>query len=172
MNSLERGVESIIFNSRWLAAPFILGLIIGLAALLLKFIAKLGDFLWNLRAFPNTEALVGVLSLVDLALIANLILIVIFSSYENFIKPISPVARPDIPNGLVRIGFSLLKQKLLGSIVAISAVHVLERYMDTEHSVDRLALLSLVGAMVAFAVVMLIVAAADRVSETGGGQDH
>jgi uncharacterized protein (TIGR00645 family) len=172
MNRLERRIEAIIFNSRWLAAPFLFGLIIGLAGLLFKFIVKLGEFLWHLPTLPNPEALVGVLSLVDLSLIANLILIVICSSYENFIRHISVADHPDMPNGLVKIGFSLLKQKLLGSIVAISAVHVLERFMDIEHQSDTIALVWLVGAMIAFALAMLIVAAADRLSQAGAHGEH
>lgn len=172
MNGIERAIETVIFGSRWLAAPFLFGLIVGLAGLLFKFLVKLGEFLWHLRELPNAEALVGVLSLVDLSLTANLILIVICSSYENFIRPISRADHPDMPSGLVRIGFSLLKQKLLGSIVAISAVHVLERFMDIEHQGDHVLLGWLVGAMIAFALAMLIVAAADRVSDAGAHKDH
>jgi len=171
MNRIERGIETIIFGSRWLAAPFLFGLIIGLAGLLYKFAIKLAEFLIHLKDLPNTEALVGVLGLVDLSLTANLMLIVICSSYENFIRPISAADHPDMPQGLVRIGFSLLKQKLLGSIVAISAVHVLERFMDIEHHDDAVMLAWVVGAMIAFAIVMLVVAAADHVSEAGD-KDH
>jgi uncharacterized protein (TIGR00645 family) len=169
MNGIERAIEAVIFGSRWLAAPFLFGLIVGLAGLLFKFLVKLGEFLWHLRELPNAEALVGVLSLVDLSLTANLILIVICSSYENFVRPIS---RTDMPSGLSKIGFSLLKQKLLGSIVAISAVHVLERFMDIEHQADLATLGWLVGAMFAFALTMLVVAAADRVSDAGAHKDH
>ncbi len=172
MNAIERGIESIIFNSRWLAAPFLIGLILGLVGLLYKFIIKLAEFFWRLREIPNAEALVGILGLVDLSLTANLVLIVIFSSYENFIRPISAAAQPNMPAGLVRIGFSRLKQKLLGSIVAITAVRLLERFMDIEYQADAVPLAWLVGAMLAFAVVMVIVAGADRLSESGADNDH
>jgi uncharacterized protein (TIGR00645 family) len=172
MSRIERGVDAIIFGSRWLAVPFLFGLILGLAGLLYKFMIKLGAFLWHLKEIPNTETLVGVLGLVDLSLTANLILIVICSSYENFVRPISSAAHPDMPSGLTKIGFSLLKQKLLGSIVAITAVHLLERFMDIDHQADTTTLAWLVGAMIAFAVVMVIVAGADRLSEAGGDRGH
>jgi uncharacterized protein (TIGR00645 family) len=172
MTSIERAIETIIFNSRWIAVPFLFGLILGLVGLLYKFVVKLGVFLWRLREIPNTETLVGVLSLVDLSLIANLILIVVCSSYENFVRPINPAVHPEMPVGLSRIGFSLLKQKLLGSIVAITAVHLLERFMDIEHQVDAVPLAWLVGAMIAFAVVMVIVASADHLSEFSANKDR
>lgn len=171
MNRIERAIEAVVFSSRWLAAPFIFGLIIGLAGLLYKFAVKLGAFVLGLRDVPNTEALVSILSLVDLSLAANLILIVICSSYENFIRPLTPADHPNMPNGLFGIGFSLLKQKLLGSIVAITAVHVLEWFMDIDHEFNTVTLAWLVGVMIAFAVVMLVVAAADRISDAGG-RDH
>jgi uncharacterized protein (TIGR00645 family) len=172
MNKIERGIDSIILGSRWLAVPFLFGLIFGLAGLLYKFIIKLGTFFWQLKELPNTETLVDVLGLVDLSLSANLILIVICSSYENFVRPISTSAHPDMPRGLTKIGFSLLKQKLLGSIVAITAVHLLERFMDIDHQADTSTLAWLVGAMIAFAAVMVIVAAADRLSERGSDIGH
>jgi len=172
MNAIERGVEAVIFSSRWLAAPFVFGLIIGLAGLLYKFIVKFIEFVLHLKDVPNSEALVSVLSLVDLSLTANLILIVICSSYENFIRPLNPTDHPNMPNGLIRIGFSLLKQKLLGSIVAITAVHVLEWFMDIDHYADTVTLAWLIGTMMAFAVVMLVVAAADRVSDAGAHKDQ
>lgn len=172
MNEIERGIERVIFNSRWLAAPFILGLIVGLVGLLYKFIVKLAEFVWQLKDIPNSEALVGILSLVDLSLTANLILIVICSSYENFIKPIDRADHPEMPNGLIGIGFAILKQKLLGSIVAITAVHVLEWFMAIDHDANPVMLAWVVGVMIAFAVVMLVVAIADRVSDAGAHRDH
>lgn len=143
-----------------------------MAGLLYKFIVKLAEFVLHLKDAPNSEALVGILSLVDLSLTANLILIVICSSYENFIRPINPADHPNMPNGLIRIGFAVLKQKLLGSIMAITAVHVQEWFMDIDHTANTAALARLVGVMIAFAVVMLIVATADRVSDAGANKDH
>jgi uncharacterized protein (TIGR00645 family) len=171
MHRIERVVEAIIFNSRWLVAPFLLGLIIGLAAMVYKFVVKLVEFIAQIPSAPPAEVMVGILTLVDLTLVANLIVIVICSSYENFVARIHPAEHPDWPDDLVKIGFSNLKQKLLGSIVAIAAVNVLEWFMDIERSADNVKLAWLVGILLAFAVAMLVLAIADRVSDGERAQD-
>jgi uncharacterized protein (TIGR00645 family) len=165
MNRIERAIEKIILNSRWLVAPFLLGLIVGLVALLYAFIVKLGDFVLHVRGTPEEEIIVGVLKLVDLSLTANLLLIVVCSGYENFVARIDPAKLVNWPEGLIGIGFSGLKQKLLGSIAAIAAVNVLEWFMDIDRSVDNIKLGWVVGILLAFAVAMLILALADRISE-------
>jgi uncharacterized protein (TIGR00645 family) len=163
MNQLGRAIEMLILQSRWLVAPFLLGLIVGLAALLYKFMLKLGAFINLVRIAPDDEVIVGVLKLVDLSLTANLLLIVICSSYENFVARIDPADHAHWPEGLIGIGFSGLKQKLLGSIVAIAAVNVLEWFLDIDRSVDSNKLGWVVGILLAFAVAMLVLAIADRV---------
>jgi uncharacterized protein (TIGR00645 family) len=168
MSLIQRVIEAIIFNSRWLMAPFLLGLILGLAALLYKFIAKLADFVIQVQAVSYADVIVGILNLVDLSLTANLILIVICSSYENFVAPIDAASHPNWPKGLVGIGFSGLKQKLLGSIVAIAAVSVLEWFMEIDQHADAVKLTWVVGILIAFAIAMLVLAVADRVSSGGG----
>jgi uncharacterized protein (TIGR00645 family) len=165
MNRIERAIEAIVFNSRWLVAPFLLGLIVGLAALLYAFVVKLGEFVLHVRGAPEAEIIVGVLKLVDLSLTANLQLIVVCSGYENFVARIDPAHHPNWPEGLMGIGFSGLKQKLLGSIAAIAAVNVLEWFMDIERSVDNAKLGWVVGILLAFALAMLILAIADRIGE-------
>jgi uncharacterized protein (TIGR00645 family) len=172
MNSVRRAIEAIIFNSRWLVAPFLLGLIAGLAVLLYKFALKLVDFAVHVQAGAPEDVILGVLKLVDLTLTANLIIIVICSSYENFLAPIDRAGHPNWPAGLMNIGFSGLKQKLLGSIVAIAAVNVLEWFMDIDHSADNTKLPWVVGILLAFAVAMLVLAIADRVSSTVENNGH
>lgn len=170
MYRIQRAFEGIIFNSRWLVAPFLLGLIIGLAALLYKFAFKLGDFVLELPTTDPNTAIVGLLRLVDLTLTANLIIIVICSSYENFLASVDHRTHPNWPNGLLRIGFAGLKQRLLGSIVAIAAVSVLEWFIDIDEHADNKKLAWVVGILLAFAFAMLVLAIADRVS--GEQQNH
>jgi len=116
-------VEAIIFNSRWLIAPFLLGLVVGLAALVLKFLIKLYEFVIHIPQAPPADVIVGILTLVDLTLVASLIVLVICSIYDNFISDIDPEKHPEWPEGLVKIGFSGLKQKLFGAIAVIAAVN-------------------------------------------------
>ena len=163
MNRVERAIEAVVFNSRWLVVPFLLGLIVGLAAVVYKFVLKLFDFIIQIPATAPADVMVGILTLVGLTLVANLIVIVICSSYENFVARIQAAEHPDSPEGLIGIGFSGLKQKLLGSIVAIAAVNVLEWFMDIDRHADNVKLAWLVGILLAFAVAMLVLAIADRI---------
>jgi len=164
MQRIKGALEAIIVNSRWLVAPFLLGLIVGLAALIYKFVLKLLEYITELQSAGPTEVIVGVLKLVDLTLVANLIVIVICASYENILTHIDAAEHPDTPEGLIRIGFTGLKQKLLGSIVAIAAVSVLDWFVDIERSADNTKLAWVVVILLAFAVATLILAIADRVS--------
>ena len=163
-------VEAIIFNSRWLIAPFLLGLVVGLAALVLKFLIKLYEFVIHIPQAPPADVIVGILTLVDLTLVASLIVLVICSIYDNFITDIDPAKHPEWPEGLVKIGFSGLKQKLFGAIAVIAAVNVLEWFMDIERQADNTKLAWVVGILLAFAASMLILAIADRLSERHDGQ--
>ncbi len=164
MNRIGRSIETVILLSRWLVAPFLLGLIAGLAALLYTFVIKLAAFLMLVRTATEDEVIVAILKLVDLSLTANLLLIVICSSYENFVARIDPAGHVNWPEGLTGIGFAGLKQKLLGSIVAIAAVSVLEWFIDIDKSADNTKLAWVVGILLALAVAMLVLAMADRLS--------
>jgi uncharacterized protein (TIGR00645 family) len=166
MNWLGRAIEMAILQSRWLLAPFLLGLIVGLAALLYTFLVKLAAFLTLVRTASEEDVIVGVLKLVDLSLTANLLLIVICSGYENFVTRVGRAARGNWPDGLIGIRFADLKQRLLGSILAIAAINVLEWFMDIDRNADNIKLGWVVGILLAFAVAMLLLAIADRVSGT------
>jgi uncharacterized protein (TIGR00645 family) len=104
MNRIAYFIEMIAFSSRWLVAPFLLGLILGLAVLLYKFVLKLVDFVGQVRGAETSDAIVGILNLVDLTLVANLIVIVICSSYENFVSPIDDSKHPTWPPVLSILG--------------------------------------------------------------------
>ncbi len=126
---LERMIEGFLFSSRWLLAPFYLGLAFALVVLLVKFMEEF--FHLALHAFSATEAqvILGVLTLVDLALTGSLLVIVIFSGYENFVSKIDHSKHEDWPSWMGTIDFTALKLKLLSSIVAISAIQLLKQFM-------------------------------------------
>jgi uncharacterized protein (TIGR00645 family) len=168
MNQIARWIELVAFSSRWLVVPFLLGLMVGLAALIFKFALKLVEFLLHVKAADSTEIITGLLGLVDLTLTANLVVIVICSSYENFVAPIDYAEHPGRPHGLVRIGFAGLRQKLLGSIVAIAAVNVLEWFADIDRQADSVKLAWVVAILLTFGVAMVLLAIADRLSRDGG----
>jgi uncharacterized protein (TIGR00645 family) len=134
---LEALLEATLFASRWLLAPFYLGLAVSIVIVLIKFLEELYQI--AMKAFSSTEAdvIVGVLSLVDLALTGSLLLIVIFSGYENFVSKIDHSGHRDWPEWMGAIDFTALKIKLLGSIVAISAIQLLKQFMEVRTVSDR-----------------------------------
>ena len=125
----ESVLEKTLFASRWLLAPFYLGLAVSVAILLIKFMQEL--FHLAMKAFAASEAdiILGVLTLVDLSLTGSLLLIVMFSGYENFVSKIDVGNHEDRPDWMGTVDFSGLKMKLIASIVAISAIALLRAFM-------------------------------------------
>jgi uncharacterized protein (TIGR00645 family) len=167
LKPVERGIESILFNSRWLMAPFYIGLVISLAVLLLKFCMMLWEFVVHAPGSKETDIILGVLSLIDVSLVGNLIVIVVFSGYENFVSRIDPGGHPDWPDWMTKVDFAGLKQKLLASIVAISAIQVLKAFMNIDAAFDATKMVWLVGVQLAFVISALLLALSDR-----WGGDH
>ncbi len=157
-----RYIQAAIFFSRWLIAPFLLGLLLCQFLLLYRFAADLYELVIDAHKMDWHDTVTGVLNLVDLALTANLILIVIFSSYENFIRRIDAAAHPDWPEGLTQVDFGELKQKLVGSVVGIATVDALAWYFDIEKVTDTSRLAWVLAFPLMFVTVMLMLAIADR----------
>ncbi len=125
----ERWLEVVLFNSRWILAPVYVGLVVSLLMLLTSFVHELLEALPNLLQMSSEEVILSVLSLIDLSLALNLVLIVVFSGYENFVSKIDTGASEDRPQWMGTLDFSGLKMKLIGSIVAISAISLLRAFM-------------------------------------------
>ena len=168
LKSLERLTERILFASRWLLAPFYLGLTLALAVLLLKFLTELLHLTLGAFSMPESEVIVGVLSLVDLVLTGSLLVIVIFSGYENFVSKIDHSNHKDWPEWMGTIDFTALKLKLLSSIVAISAIQLLKQFMAMGKASDR-DLFWLVVIHVVFVVSSVLLALSDRITGDHGG---
>ena len=132
MKALELFVESIIFRSRWLLAPFFLGLIAATVALMLKFFKELSHLLFDLFGMNGSDVIISILSLVDTTLIAVLLFIIILSGYESFVSKIDFQDHEDRPGWMGKVGFSELKLKLIGAIVAISAVEMLKVFIQID----------------------------------------
>jgi uncharacterized protein (TIGR00645 family) len=163
---IERTIEKILFASRWLLAPFYLGLVIALVGLLFKDLQELLHFATHIFGATEADVILGVLTLIDLTLTGSLIIIVILSGYENFVSRIDVDAHPDWPEWMSHIDFTGLKMKLMSSIVAISAVQLLKVFMNLENTSDRVVSWS-VGLHLVFVVSGLIFAMTDRFSGEG-----
>jgi len=159
-----RLVEKAIFVVRWLTAPFFLVLIGGILLLIYKSFVEFYEVLTHLPSTTGKQVLVGVLNLVDFALAANLVLIVIFSGYENFIRRVDAKEHPDWPEGISERDFGGLKLKLLGSIAAIAAVEGLEWFLEIEKYSDPSKFAWAIGFQLTFFVSVLLLAGAERLT--------
>jgi uncharacterized protein (TIGR00645 family) len=169
---LERAFERFLFSSRWLLAPFYTALVVALAVLLLKLLQELAHFVMHAWSAAESDIVLGVLTLIDLSLTGSLIIIVIFSGYENFVSKIDETQHRDWPDWMGKIDFTGLKLKLLSSIVAISAIHLLKAFMDVGKTSDR-DLAWYVGIHMTFVVSGIILAITDRISAAGhAAHDH
>lgn len=160
----EQWLERAIFASRWILAPFFVGLIIAMLVLLLKFGKELVSLLMGVLGLHDHDAIISILTLVDTALIAVLLLIIVFSGYENFVSKLSIGEHEDRPGWMGKVSFSDLKMKLISAIVAISAVELLKAFLVSEKLTD-----AQIGWKVAihltFVVSGLLFAASDWISE-------
>ena len=159
---VQRGFEYVLFNSRWLMAPFYVGLVVAIAVLFLKFLRMLVEFILHAPGAKSSETILDALALIDVTLVGNLILIVVFSGYENFVSRIDTSGNPNWPVWITKIDFAGLKQKLLASIVAISAIHVLEAFLNIDHVFDATRMTWLVAVHLVFVISALLLAISDR----------
>ena len=136
--NLENTLESSMFASRWFMAPVYVVLSLSLAIIMLKVVQ---EFMYNIPLMINMDIrnlLLFVLHIVDLTLIGNLVLMILFAGYENFVSKIE-AARDSVdkPSWMGKVDFSGLKLKLISSIVAISGINLLEAFMSLKDHTDR-----------------------------------
>ncbi len=167
MKRFETWFEHVLFSSRWLMGPVYFGLTLALVALLVKFGKEIFHLFAHIATADGGEVITGVLSLVDIALIMNLIVIIVFSGYENFVSKMEDLhSHKDRPDWMGHIGFSDLKIKLIGSIVAISGIELLKAFMNVDNLSDR-HLGWMVGIHVTFLFSGVLYAVMDRLSNKG-----
>lgn len=126
---LEIAFERVLFASRWILAPFYIGMVFALLAILVVFARELVSELTHILAFDAEQVILLALSLIDLSLTGNLVLIVIFAGYENFVSRIHVDDHEDRPAWMGTVDFSGLKIKLVASITAISAIALLRAFL-------------------------------------------
>lgn len=129
---IERVLERGLFASRWLMAPFYVGLVLALVALLISFVEELFHVFTHITSLDASDVILAALSLIDLSLAGNLLLIVIFSGYESFVSKIDIEGHEDQFEWKGKVDFAAMKLKLIASIVAISGIHLLKVFMDIQ----------------------------------------
>lgn len=130
MGALERVIERLIFASRWLQAPLYVGLILVLALLAGKFFQELWHLSVDLWSMNESRMVLAVLGLVDMVMVANLIVMVVISGYENFVSRLDIDGVKDRLSWFGKLDAGSLKIKLASSIVAISSIHLLKAFLD------------------------------------------
>jgi len=129
--SFETRFERTLFASRWLMAPMYFGLAVALAMLTVLFVRELVHYVPQVLTMSAEDIILVCLTLIDLSLAANLLLIVMFSGYENFVSKMNiDQNHDDRSEWMGTVDFSAMKMKLIASIVAISAIHLLKRFME------------------------------------------
>ena len=171
MKRIEHALEMFMFGSRWLLVPFYMGLVGGIALLLVKFIKAFIALVPTVFSGDSGAALLGILSLVDITLVANLLIIIIFAGYENFVSKINTGDSEDRPSWMGHVSFSDLKLKLIGSIVAISGIELLKYFINVKE-VSNHELGWAVGIHLTLVFSGVMFALMDRISgSTHGGAD-
>lgn len=164
MKKLENLFEHFLFTSRWLIAPVYLALVVALVILMIKATKQVWLLASTVMTADGNDIITGVLSIVDVSLIMNLLIIIIFSGYENFVSKMEDLhGHADRPEWMGHIGFTDLKLKLIGSIVAISGIELLKSFMNVDNVSDR-HMAWMLGIHLAFVVSGVLYALTDRIS--------
>ena len=164
MKKLEHTIEAVILASRWLLVVFYLGLAFALLLYALSFGKKLIDFVDKLFILGETDTILKMLALIDAALVASLVVMVIISGYENFVSRFDNADGAEI-SWLGKVDAGSLKIKVASTIVAISSIHLLQVFLNAQQYTDgQLMWLTIIH--LAFVVSALILAYIDRLMST------
>lgn len=174
---IERQIERLLFASRWLLAPVYLGLAVALLVLGAKFFQELYHTIVHVFTLDETiawteaQVVLALLALVDLALVASLIVMVMFSGYENFVSKIDMESEGDKLGWLGKLDAGSLKLKVAASIVAISSIHLLRAFMDARQ-IENDKLMWYVLIHLTFVVSAVMLGVLDRLTAAGHRASH
>jgi uncharacterized protein (TIGR00645 family) len=129
-SKFEKGMERLIFASRWVQAPLYVGLIVAGVLYAYKFAEHLFHMVHDLQMATETQVMLGVLTLVDITMVANLLTMVIIGGYATFVSSLDLEGHPDRPDWLEHIDAGTMKVKLAGSLVGVSGIHLLQSFIN------------------------------------------
>lgn len=130
MNRIERAFEKVIFASRWVQAPVYGGLIIGAMLYTYKFAVELFHLCMTVNEISEALLMLGILTLVDVTMVLNLLVMVIIGGYATFVSRIHLEDHEDRPDWLEKVNAGTLKVKLAGSLVGVSGIHLLKGFIN------------------------------------------
>jgi uncharacterized protein (TIGR00645 family) len=169
---MERAIEKLLFASRWILAPVYLGLSLALVALGIKFFMELFHLLMEVFVSEEAQLVLTLLGLVDMVLVGSLIVMVMFSGYENFVSALDVDTGGEKLSWLGKLDANSLKLKVASSIVAISSIHLLRRFMEADDYIaagKEAALMWFVIIHLTFVVSAVMMGVLDRITS---GQHH
>lgn len=134
---MEKFLERIMYSARWILAPIYLGLSLVLMLLAVKFFQEIIHTVPHILEKTEAELILLVLALIDLALVGGLLVMVMFSGYENFVSRLDIDESAEKLSWLGKMDTTSLKNKVAASIVAISSIHLLKIFMDAENIADN-----------------------------------
>jgi uncharacterized protein (TIGR00645 family) len=161
---IERQAENILYASRWLLAPIYMGLSLGLLMLGIKFFQEALHTIPIIFTLNESDLVLVILSLIDMALVGGLLVMVMLSGYENFVSSIDIEDGKEKLSWLGKMDSGSLKQKVAASIVAISSIHLLKAFMDAEH-IDNEKLMWYVIIHLTFVLSALGMAVVDKMNQ-------
>jgi uncharacterized protein (TIGR00645 family) len=160
MKSLELLVERIILSSRWILVVFYLGLVAALGVYAVSFAYKFWKVAAKVFELDEAEMILAMLGLIDAALVASLIVMVMISGYENFVSRFDEGGDSDL-SFLGKLDSGSLKIKVASSIVAISSIHLLQVFLNA-NQYDNIKLILFTGIHLAFVVSALMLGLLER----------
>jgi uncharacterized protein (TIGR00645 family) len=160
MNRFVRYLEAFIFWSRWLQAPLYVGLIFAQGLYVYKFGVELVHLVTRTDSLSDAEVMLTVVGLIDVVMVANLLIMVIIGGYETFVSRLED--HPDLPEWLAHVNAGVLKIKLGTALISISAIHLLQAFINIEHMSDK-ALMWQVIIHLTFVLSALVMAYTDRI---------
>lgn len=129
---IENILEYTIFASRWLQAPLYFGLIVVQGIYTYKFLVELLHIVGDAKMSSELQVLLGILSLVDVTMVANLVAMVIIGGYATFVSKLNLDHHDDKPDWLDHIDPGAIKVKLASSLIGISSIHLLRSFIDID----------------------------------------
>jgi len=158
-----RALPSVIFMSRWLQVPLYLGLIVAQAVYVVLFLKEVWHLVTSAMTLNETSVMLVVLSLIDVVMISNLLIMVIVGGYETFVSRLGVEGHPDEPEWLDHVNAGVLKVKLSMALISISSIHLLKTFIDPDQRTEH-AILWQVIIHVAFLVSAVTMALVDRLT--------
>jgi uncharacterized protein (TIGR00645 family) len=172
MKKIQHLIEVFIFGARWLLAPLYIGLVGALVLLLWRYGLEFVSLAKHINSPDAHDFTLDLLSLLDLVLLGNLVLIVLFAGYENFVSKLEVAEdSTDRPTWMGTIDFSGLKLKLIGSLVALSVIELLKDFIELsndEHAEVGQGTIWRIVLHITFVLSGVLFALMDRLSEIGG----